>query len=282
MTQKKALVIQDISAIGRVSMMVALPILVSAGVNVSCLPTALLSTHSGEFKNFSFLDLTEEMEKIITHWKSVDIQFDAVQTGYLGSHDQIEAVKRAMKMTRKDALRIVDPVMADNGKLYSGISHAMVDAMRDLCGCASILLPNLTEANLLIEEPYRDGHNDIGYVQEILHKLYDRLKVQRIVLTGVSSKVGHYGAVCFESDTKQIHYFERKKIEDHFYGTGDIFASVLSASLLNQKTLQESTDIAVDFTQRTIAMSKDLGRERRMGVCFEKNIPWLIHRLGLI
>lgn len=280
--QKRALAVQDISAIGRVSMMVALPILISAGIDTSCLPTALLSTHSGEFKDLSFLDLTTEMEKIIRHWQSIDLRFDAIQTGYLGSHEQVEAVGSAMTLAKPSALRIVDPVMGDHGKLYKGIAPEMVESMKTLCRSANILLPNLTEAEMLVGGSYRERGDDIGYVRDLLHRLHDRLEVPQIVLTGVSSKAGSYGAVCYDSRTGSIDYFEREKIDDHFYGTGDIFASVLTASLLNDKNLQESTDIAVDFTQRTIVMSKAEGAERRMGVCFEKNIPWLIQRLGLI
>lgn len=281
MIQKKALVIQDISAIGRVSMMAALPILSGAGIHTSCLPTALLSTHSGEFKNFSFLDLTDEMDRILAHWKKEKITFDAVQTGYLGSPKQIAAVAEAMKFVHPDGLRILDPVMADHGKLYSGISEAMVDAMRSLCRHANILLPNLTEASLLVGEKYEDRHDDVGYIREMLWKLYEKIGAEKIVLTGVSSRKGYYGAVCFDAKEKSTAYFEQKKVDDHFYGTGDIFASVLSAGLLNDKSLGESTDIATEFTQRTIRMSAEQNLPRRFGVCFEKNIPWLIRRLGL-
>lgn len=281
MIQKKALVIQDISAIGRVSMMTALPILSGAGIHTSCLPTALLSTHSGEFKDFSFLDLTDEMGRILAHWKKEEIIFDAVQTGYLGSPEQIAVVTEAMRFVRADGLRIIDPVMADHGKLYSGISGQMVEAMRILCKHANILLPNLTEASLLVGEKYEDRHDDVGYIREMLWKLHEKIGTQKIVLTGVSSRAGYYGAVCFDAKEGSATYFEQKKVEDHFYGTGDIFAGVLSAGLLNDKSLEESTDIATEFTQRTIRMSAEQNLPRRFGVCFEKNIPWLIRRLGL-
>lgn len=282
MIQKKALVIQDISAIGRVSMMAVLPILSGAGIHTSCLPTALLSTHSGEFQDFSFLDLTDEMGRILEHWKKEKIIFDAAQTGYLGSPEQIAVVAEAMRFVRADGLRIIDPVMADQGKLYSGISGEMVDAMRRLCKHANILLPNLTEASLLAGEEYEDRHDDVGYIREMLWKLHEKIGTQKIVLTGVSSRAGYYGAVCFDAQEGSTTYFEQKKVEDHFYGTGDIFAGVLSAGLLNDKSLEESTDIATEFTQRAILMSAEQNLPRRFGICFEKNIPWLIRRLGFV
>lgn len=279
---KKAMIVQDISAIGRVSTMVALPILSSMGVHVSALPTALLSTHSGEFKNFSFLDLTDEMEKIITHWKSLDLKFDAVQTGYLGSPKQVHEVTKAIELAKENSLIVVDPVMADNGKLYSGISDEMVKSMRKLCEKANILIPNLTEACLLIEREYENRHNEPEYIKTILNELHEKLGTKQIVLTGVSSKEGKYGAVCFDATTNKTEYFEQDRIDDHFFGTGDIFASVLTGALLNGKSIQESTSIATEFTQRTIKMSKEQNLERRFGVCFEQSIPFLLKRMELV
>ena len=282
MSAKKALVIQDISAIGRVSMMVALPILIGAGIRTSCIPTALLSTHSGEFKDFSFLDLSGEMEKIIAHWERLALRFDAVQTGYLGSHRQIEEVRRAIALSGENARIIVDPVMADHGRLYSGISQEMVASMRSLCEKASVLLPNLTEASFLLGVEYQDRFDDRRYIEEMLYRLGEKLGVKQIVLTGVSSRAGKYGAACYDRAEGSIEYFERNKIDDHFFGTGDIFASVFTAALLNEKSLYESTELAVAFTHRAIEKSKEQNLPRRFGVSFEQHIPWLLKQLGLM
>ena len=126
MRQKKALIMQDISTIGRISSMVALPILSSSGINTSCLPTAILSTHT-EPEGYFFKDLSFEMEQIIKHWKVMNLKFDAIQTGYLGSEHQMEIVKKAFELSSEDTLFIVDPAMADNGKLYKGINAARTD-----------------------------------------------------------------------------------------------------------------------------------------------------------
>ncbi len=281
MLAKKALVIQDISAIGRVSMMVALPILVSAGVQTSCIPTALLSTHSGEFRDFSFLDLSEKMKKIIAHWKTLDLRFDAIQTGYLGSHRQIEAVGQAIALGGDNAQIIVDPVMADHGKLYSGISDEMVGAMRNLCKKANVLLPNLTEAQFLLGEEFQNRYDDREYVENLIHRLSEEFAAEKIVLTGVSSRAELYGAACYDRLGGQIEYFEKTKIDDHFFGTGDIFASVVTAALIRDKNLYESTELAVAFTHRAIKKAKEENLERRFGVSFEQHIPWLLKELGL-
>ena len=275
--QKHTLVIQDISSIGRISMTVALPILASVGVNVSCLPTALLSTHPAEFEGFRFWDLSEQMRSTVEHWKKLPVQFDAIQTGYLGSPEQIQIILSALELAKQESLIIVDPAMADHGKLYSGFGETMVQSMLKLCTKASIILPNLTEATLLLGTQYQNRYDDKEYIAQIIHLLYEKVGNKSIVLTGVSSKPGYYGAASF--DGKNLDYFEQKKIDDHYYGTGDIFTSVLTASLLNGKNLQQSTDMATEFTQKTIQMTKDLNLPRRFGTCFEKNIPWLIQKL---
>lgn len=280
--QKRILIIQDISAIGRVSMGVALPILSSCGVISSMLPTALLSTHSGGFKDFSFLDLTEEMHKIVAHWRREGLAFDAIQTGYLGSSKQVAVVTEALQLAKEDACIIVDPAMADNGKLYSKISEEMVGAMKSLCQHAKIILPNLTEACFLAGRAYENRYDDPAFIGMLTRDLHDKLGVENIIITGVSRTRNKYGAACYNGIQDNLTYFEGDRVEDHFYGTGDIFASVLSAAVQNGKSIEESTEIATEFTAKTIKMSHEAGLAREYGTCFEKNIPWLVQRLGLL
>ena len=279
--QKRILIIQDLSAVGRVSASVAIPILASSGLITTLLPTALLSTHSGGFEGFSFLDLTQEMGKILDHWETTDLRFDAVQTGYLGSPCQAREVERAIGLAQKDAEIIVDPAMADNGRLYSKISKDMVEAMKSLCKKATIIIPNLTEATFLTGKPYEDKHEDQGYILDLARELYRQLGVKNIIITGVSNQEGSYGAACYQGEKDQIYYSQKPKIKGHYYGTGDIFASVLTASVENHKTIEEALDIATEFTHRTIQQSFEQKLPQRYGVCFEPNIPWLIKKLDL-
>lgn len=279
---KRVLVIQDISAIGRVSMMTALPILASAGHNVSCLPTALLSTHSGEFIDFSFHDLTQDMFDITNHWKTLPLAFDGIQTGYLGSHKQVEAVLEALSLVKDQGVIVVDPVMGDNGKLYSKITQEMVLAMEKLCQKATVILPNLTEAAFLLGQNYENRFDEPEYVLQIAKALYQKLGVPYVILTGVSTEPDLYGAFAYDCKKDQGEFFQQPKIEDHFYGTGDLFTCVFTAAYLRGKTVFESAEIATECTQRTIKSTKALGLERRFGVNFEQQIPWLIQRLGLL
>ncbi len=276
---KRALVISDLSAIGRVSAMTSISVLSAAGIHTSCLPTALLSTHSGEFQDFSFLELTDEMKKILTHWQSLSLRFDAILTGYLGSPEQAAVVLKALELAKDDALILVDPVMADHGRLYSKITPSMVDAMKQLCKKASILVPNLTEAAFLLDRPYEAQKDDTDYAAELARALCERFSIRQVVLTGISSS-DQYGALCYDRSSDKSFFFGGDKVDDHFYGTGDLFASVLAASLLNEKSLKVGTELATEFTYRTIKMSYDEQLERRYGVCFEKNIGWLSKQLG--
>ena len=151
---KRVLTIQDISCVGKCSLTVALPIISAFGIETAILPTAVLSTHT-MFKNFTFKDLTDELEKISDHWKKEQIGFDAIYTGYLGSFEQIDLVCEIVNILRdENTLVIVDPVMADNGKLYPGFTEEFAKEMAKLCSKADIILPNMTEASFMLGIPY--------------------------------------------------------------------------------------------------------------------------------
>ena len=154
MSYKRILTIQDISCVGQCSLTVALPILSACGVETCVLPSAVLSTHTAGFSGYTFRDLTEDMPAIKDHWVKEGIAFDGVYTGYLGSTKQIDYVKEIIAATAKDGVAIIDPAMADNGKLYPGFDAAFVEEMKKLCATADYLLPNLTEACLLTDTEY--------------------------------------------------------------------------------------------------------------------------------
>ena len=279
--EKRILIIQDISAIGRVSMSVALPILSSCGHMTSILPTALLSTHSGGFKDFSFLDLSQEMGKIINHWKKEDIRMDGIQIGYLGSAQQAQIVEKSLGLAKEGASILLDPAMADKGKLYSKIGPDMIEAMKRLCHKASILVPNLTEAAFLLDQPYEDRPDDQAYILQLARGLYKEYGCQSIIITGVSQDGQGYGAACYDGASDRIDYCQSTKVPGHYYGTGDIFASVLHGALQRGDSLLEAGQIAVDYTQRCIQQSYDQGLPQRYGVAFEQNLPWLMGKLNL-
>jgi len=279
--QKRVVAIHDISCIGRCSLTVALPIISAAGFNTSVLPTAVLSTHTGGFENFTYRDLTDDIRPILEHWQSLNHSFNAIYSGFLGSFEQIDLVAELFDTFRTDNnLIMVDPVMADNGELYSVYTPEMAKGMTKLCAKADIIVPNLTEAAFLLDEPYIADGYDQAYIETLLKKL-SHLGAPKVVLTGVSFEETKLGAAIYDSKTGMICYAFNDRIDGFFHGTGDIFGSTLLSALLSDFPLAEATQIAVDFVRECIVKTEELDQEKRYGVCFERAIPYLIKQLGL-
>ena len=250
MEYKKILTIQDISCIGQCSLTVALPILSACGLETCILPSAVLSTHTGGFSGFTFRDLTDDMPNIQAHWQKENIKFKAIYTGYLGSIKQVGYVKDILRtMGDDDCVRIVDPAMADNGKLYSIFNDEYVAAMRTLCASADILIPNITEACFLTGVAYREVYDE-SYVKELMDELL-KLGTKTVVLTGVSYVPEKTGvAVC---ENGSIRYYEHEKLSKGCHGTGDIYASAFTGALMNGNDVFASARIAADYTVKCIA-----------------------------
>jgi len=268
--QKRALAVHDISCFGKCSLTVALPIISAAGIEASVLPTAVLSTHTGGFTGHTFRDLTNDIIPIANHWEQLGITFDAIYTGYLGSFEQIALVKELIKRFGENALVMVDPVMADNGKLYSGFNDDFPSGMAELCGLADIIVPNMTEVALLLNEPYTGGLHTEEYISGQLQRL-SRICKGRIVLTGVGFDDNHIGAACYDNETNEITYVKQTRIPGFFHGTGDIFGSSLLCGLLNNFSLKKSAQIAADFTFDSIKHTAQ-NADKRHGVRFEAAI----------
>ena len=215
---KKVLTVQDISCFGQCSTTVALPILSACGVETAIMPSAILSTHTGGFSGFTFRDLTEDLPKIMEHWKKEGINFDAIYTGYLGSKRQIEIVIDLFSnLLKEDGMRIVDPAMADNGKLYTGFNEDFVKEMRNLVGASDIVLPNMTEAALLTGSEIVLDNQSGEYIMSIIYKLRD-LGAKNIILKGIRNIEGKLGIAVFEGDTESIEIFYIDRIEKDAHG----------------------------------------------------------------
>jgi pyridoxine kinase len=280
--QKKVLAIHDISCVGRCSLTVALPIISAAGFDTSVLPTAVLSTHTGGFEGFTYRDLTEDINPISDHWQSLDLKFDALYSGFLGSFEQIDLMANLFdRFGREDTLIMVDPVMADNGVLYSIYSPEMAKGMAKLCAKANIIVPNLTEAAFVLNEEYKGENYTREEIETMLRKLA-ALGPKEVVLTGISFKHDKLGAAAYDSTTDKVSYAFNEKVDGYFHGTGDIFGSTLLSALLNDFSLEEAIQIAVDYTHQSIVLTVEAVQERRYGVCFERALPYLIQRLGLV
>lgn len=276
MSYKKILTIQDISCVGQCSLTVALPILSACGLETCILPSAVLSTHTGGFSGFTFRDLTDDMPAIQAHWQKENIKFKAIYTGYLGSIKQVGYVKDILKtMGTEDCVRVIDPAMADNGKLYSIFDQAYVDAMRGLCAEADVLVPNITEACFLTGEPYAEVYDE-AYIRTLVEKL-TALGAKTVVLTGVSYDPQKTGVVIFENGT--VQYYEHDKVARGCHGTGDIYASAFVGALMNGKTLYTAAKIAADYTVKCIVNTQD-DPDHWYGAKFETALRDLIELLN--
>jgi pyridoxine kinase len=279
---KRVAAIHDLSGFGKCSLTVALPILSAAGIEVSAMPTAILSTHTGGINGFTYLDTTGEMRPFTRHWRSLGIRFDAIYSGFLGSFEQLDIVEEFFEAFRQeDNLILVDPVMADNGELYKIFSPDFARGMRGLCKKADIIVPNITEACLLLGETYQPGPYKEAYIEKLLKGLSD-LGPEQIVLTGVYFNETDLGAATYDKRAGgQTDYKVVTKIPGYYHGTGDVFASALLSGLMNGFSLSESAGIAVRYTAGSIQRTYEAGTDIRFGVNFEQGFPGLLNELGL-
>jgi pyridoxine kinase len=279
MGQKRVLAIHDISCFGKCSLTVALPIISSAGVECTVMPTAVLSTHTGGFKGYAYRDLTDDLLPILEHWKTLDLGFDSIYTGFLGSFEQIDIVMKIIdELKGKRSLVAVDPVMADNGELYSIFGKDFPKGMRKLCEKADLIIPNITEAVLLLGEEYIKGPYTKEYIEGLLKRL-GKINSKKIILTGVFFNDGHLGAAAYDSETGDISYSFHSLIPGYYHGTGDVFGSAVVSALLNGTDLARANEIAVEFTAESIMRTKEAGTDIRFGVNFEEGLAKLIRTI---
>lgn len=275
---KRIVTIQDISCVGKCSLTVALPIISAMGIETAVIPTAVLSTHTA-FKNFTYRDLTGDLPKIAKHWKQEKFNFDGIYTGYLGSIEQIDILKEFFKQFKTpDNFMFIDPVMADNGKLYAGFDANFVKEMKKLCKMADIIVPNLTEASYMLEKEYKENYNE-QEIKDILIEL-SNLGPKYVVLTGVSFKDNKLGVMSYNKETNEFFTYFKEKIPAKYHGTGDIFASTLVGAITNNNTLEEGLKIAVDYVWETINDTYKTNKKDAYGVNFETKIPYLINRIS--
>lgn len=275
---KRIVSIQDISCLGKCSLTVALPIISAMGVECSIVPTAVLSTHT-MFQNFTCKDLTDQIGPIADHWKSENIVFDAIYTGYLASKEQIGDVCAFFDTFKtKDNLIVVDPVMADNGKLYPAFGPDFPAEMAKVCAKADLIVPNLTEASLLTGLPYRTEYDE-AYIREMLQALA-KLGPRYVALTGVSFEKGRLGVMYYDREKNEYGSYFAEHLPASFHGTGDVFASTCVGALMRGLPLGDALALAADYTVECIRLTLASPEAKWYGVEFESAIPYLVGRLS--
>lgn len=279
---KRVAAIHDISGLGKCSLTVALPVISATGVECACIPTALLSTHTGEFTGFTFHDLTGEMLPIARHWKSTGAEFDGIYSGYLASASQAETLSQVIDLLANDGTKIVvDPVMADNGLYYSNLGEEMCAAFRGLCQRAHVITPNVTEAAFLTGVPYSPGPHGGDYIDRLMEGLTHICRGV-IAITGIRPDEKSIGVAAFDPAGGERILSIRPHALGVFYGTGDIFASAFAALLVRGAELHDALETSLSLVADCISRTVLLNTPRRFGVDFETALPGYINAVAAL
>lgn len=273
--QQRVIAINDISSFGKCSLTVAISILGAAGLETCAVPTAVLSAHTG-FKGYTFCDLTENILPSATHWKSLGLEFDGIYSGYLGSAKQVDYVSQLMDMFDVK-IKLVDPVMGDDGVLYDGFSNEYCDCMKKLIKKADIIVPNVTESCLLTGKEYKEEHTK-EYIDELIMALTEICDAS-IIITGINSRKDKITTAVYEN--KEVRYIENDKQRAVYSGTGDVFASTFMSAIMLGNSLFDSARIAAEFVGECIELTKKFSSSRHYGINFELNTKSLLEKLHI-
>ena len=269
----KILTIQDISCYGQCSITVALPVVSAFGIETAILPSAVLSTHTSGFTDFTVRDLTEDLPEIRKHWEKEGILFDAIYTGFIASIEQLDYIKDIIDSRLKPGgLVFVDPAMADHGEFYNGFDQEFADKMGELCKLGDYVLPNTTEACYILHKPWKEEFTEEEML-EMANELSEFTK-RHVILKGDTHKEGQLGMIVLDKEEETCEIVFNDKVDYVSHGTGDVFASAFVGSTMNGKTPTQAAKIAGEFTKR--AIEKTVGDETHTyGVKFEQVIPEL-------
>ncbi|MCR5774679.1 MAG: pyridoxamine kinase [Lachnospiraceae bacterium] len=274
---KRVITLQDLSCVGKCSLTAAIPVLSCLGVETAVIPTAVLSCHTA-FETFVSYDLSDKITPILEQIKKNNMRFDAIYTGYLGSPEQIDEISVVIDELRdNDNLVIIDPAMADDGELYTGLSADFVSRMKPFVKKADVIIPNLTEACMLLDKTYTSPSDFTEQeISDMLLMLSDT-GPEKVIITGIHFGEHEMGAVSYDRAENTFSTAVNKKHNGRYLGTGDIFSSVVTGCLLEDQTLGEASGHAVDFVNRCIEETEKAPDRRWYGVNFESCLGELIN-----
>ncbi len=273
---KRVAAIHDLAGIGRCSLTAIIPVISAMGIQCCPVPTAILSTHTGGYTGFSFLDMTDELKKYIAHWKELNEKFDAIYTGFLGSAAQISLVNDFITDFNHDScLLMVDPVLGDNGKAYATCDAVLCGKMCELAKRAYIMTPNLTEAAILLGKDYNSAPSDEEGLEKWLRQL-SALGPEQIVLTGLNNGPDKLTVAVYDRSVGSAQFLYGERVGGDYPGTGDIFTSVLLGGLLNGNTLSDSARKAMDFVRDCVKYTYDMKTTVREGLLLEPMLKLLM------
>lgn len=270
---KRVLCIMDLSGVGRSSMAVVLPTLSACGIQACALPTALLSAHTGGFGEVAVLQADAYVEQALLHYQQQNIHFDAVYVGYLQSEQQFDAAEKALRVFA-DALCIVDPAMADNGKLYSRITPQLAARMKTLCDLADVVTPNWTESAVLSGENMQEQKPDNAAVKNRIEAIAANKK--SVLITSVPAQNGELQIAGYDAVKNDVFEILVKYVPQSYPGTGDLFAAALVGMLLHGSSLKKAAQTAAEYVEIAAQITYNGHGEARHGVWFEQALPFLV------
>ena len=271
--------VHDLSGYGRASLTVAIPVLSAMGMQVCPLPTAVLSSQTGSIKDFSFFDLTAQMQEIAEKWENLDLYFDSVYSGFLGSPAQVDIVERLMaSLGKKESIFLVDPVLGDDGKLYPTQTDEIVKNMRRLAAKADIITPNFTEVCFLLDMPYEEKIST-KQAKDCLKALADMgnsKKKKSVIITSAPSEEEHIvRIIAYDTENKQFWQAKSPRVPVPYPGTGDTFSSVLLGALLQKDSLPMAMARAGRFVYGAMHMTYSYNTPYIDGIMLERTLPRL-------
>ena len=280
---KRAVLFHDMSCFGRCALSVIIPVISVLNVQPVIIPTALLSTHTGGFTGFTFLDLTEEIRKITEHYEELGVIPECIYTGFLGSIKQIEIISGYIeKQKSRGAYIFIDPVMGDDGRLYSSYTENMRKGMAELACMADIITPNITEAFFLLGMDYKSPPYSKDFINGMIYDLFELFDIKKIVITGTVFENGEYGVAYGEKNAEknrnimETGYIFTRRHEKDYPGSGDIFSSILCAKIMNGGELEGAILSAVEFIDKVMGYTIKENTPVREGLIFERFLPELI------
>lgn len=266
--QKKIAAINDMTGFGRCSLAVEIPIISKMKIQCCWVPTAILSNQTG-FPSFFIDDYTQHFEQYSAEWSKLGLKFNGILSGFLGSEEQVQLVIDFINngFTLPDTVVVVDPVMGDYGHKYPSYTDGMCQRMKSLAACANIITPNLTEACILTDTPYHDGHWKNADLEELLKKLSD-MGPEKIVITGIPQ--GGFLANLSYTRGREMKLTRQHKVGEQRNGTGDVFAAIIAADAVNGIDFDTSVRKASRFVKKCIMKSIELQIPTTDGVAFEE------------
>lgn len=269
---KSVIVANDIVGLGKVALSSALPVLSSCQIEVIPMPTVLLSSHTGGFSDIHISDLTQAIEDFVKQWNNLDFPCQGIITGYFKTQKQLEVL--AEYALTHQLPRFVDPIMADNGRLYAGYQETFVEKMKQFCKDADVITPNLTEACLLTDLAYLSENYSKTDIEQLCQALV-KYNNKHIILTGISFEDDKIGLAHFNCESGNITYHFSKAYPYHFFGTGDLITAILGAGYFHDLSLDDVAEVALDFIDKALERTLALNRDLRFGLSYEPFLPEL-------